>query len=1057
MAYAPLLRTNTTPIFPSSTGGVARLQGTMGSTGPAVGIPPLRASQLSGTTLHNSTTSLSSLASASTVVPAQNGGQVVATSNIINQKADASRSLYQICMSLKQRLAQVPGFEEYMSLMDQWEAEDPEGGIVESVWKLLRMGTPLIVIFNLLKPENPMSFDPTPDAKKAKMYIYKFAEQCKNELGIEDIFTISDLLKNDTTGFVKVTTVVNQVLDIAQTRGMLIQQQPYPEDDMPDSGKSKMSYRDYIVRELVDTERKYVQDLENLHDLKKALTERGIVTGDVAYQIFGNIDAILDFQRRFLIRVETTNSMPGEVQQWGSPFVAMEASFDPIYTPFIANQRKAALIAQSEFDKIKSIEHPVACDFNTLDGFLLKPMQRLVKYPLLLKDLLKKSEDDKVKDDLSLGIAAAERTLQKANEAVDRDLLDDALEDLKTRVDDWKNHQVDQFGSLLLHGVHTVLTGKSESERDVSNAKTYEIYLFECILLCCKEISSTKSKDKKDKTKSTGPKIRNKGAKLQLKGRIFMTNVTEVLSLAKPGSYTVQIWWKGDPGVENFIIKFQNEEMMKKWAAALDQQRKASGSQSATSPDQPTAEFAWMRSQSAIENPYAQTQPEEEEEYEFGAIPQQSQQYQAMAGTMPRMNSTASIRGRSQTGESSQSIASIARGPPPRFPLPQPPQPLSVQTQLQGGNSPGFRPGDSYFSPIGESPVSSRTSTASNVFPGSAGYGSFKGVTGQPYPGMWDGPIVDQNRYTAPAMPRAPSRDGPSPVNAYGMSGANGRNPRGPSMPVMASHSAQGASQQSRSRSYSTPDIQGQGPPGMRRTPGGSQSNVPAVPGIPAHLHAAHERHDSNIPRSNTGSPALSLRNDLSMRSNTQSPGVQRDRLMQQGGGYSGGTMAQFPMQPVYPRGGTPNPPGSGHTPAPLNLSADMGRTVSPPLGTGTPQPPNTAGLMSPDQGGGIMPTQLKVKVNYDTSNYMTLVAAYNITYRSLVDRIDAKLARFTNSSISRGNLRLRYRDEEGDFVSIVCDEDVQMAFTDGRNGDRDMYNGGVGEVELFCVGIGGE
>lgn len=103
------------------------------------------------------------------------------------------------------------------------------------------------------------------------------------------------------------------------------------------------------------------------------------------------------------------------------------------------------------------------------------------------------------------------------------------------------------------------------------------------------------------------------------------------------------------------------------------------------------------------------------------------------------------------------------------------------------------------------------------------------------------------------------------------------------------------------------------------------------------------------------------------------------------------------------------------------------------------------------------MPTQLKVKVNYDTSNYMTLVAAYNITYRSLVDRIDAKLARFTNSSISRGNLRLRYRDEEGDFVSIVCDEDVQMAFTDGRNGDRDMYNGGVGEVELFCVGIGGE
>jgi cell division control protein 24 len=59
--------------------------------------------------------------------------------------------------------------------------------------------------------------------------------------------------------------------------------------------------------------------------------------------------------------------------------------------------------------------------------------------------------------------------------------------------------------------------------------------LFECILLCCKEVAPNKTKDKKDKTRSTGPRMRNKNAKLQLKGRIFMTNVTEVVSLSKPG------------------------------------------------------------------------------------------------------------------------------------------------------------------------------------------------------------------------------------------------------------------------------------------------------------------------------------------------------------------------------------------------------------------------------------------------------------------------------------------------------------------------------------------
>ncbi|KAJ3513089.1 hypothetical protein NM208_g15234 [Fusarium decemcellulare] len=100
------------------------------------------------------------------------------------------------------------------------------------------------------------------------------------------------------------------------------------------------------------------------------------------------------------------------------------------------------------------------------------------------------------------------------------------------------------------------------------------------------------------------------------------------------------------------------------------------------------------------------------------------------------------------------------------------------------------------------------------------------------------------------------------------------------------------------------------------------------------------------------------------------------------------------------------------------------------------------------------LPTQLKVRVNCETGNYVTLVVAFNITYQSLIDRIDAKLARFTNSSISKGMLKLRYRDEDGDFVAIEGDDDIQIAFMEWREGVRNMYPaGGVGEIELFCVG----
>lgn len=256
------------------------------------------------------------------------------------------------------------------------------------------------------------------------------------------------------------------MLDKAEAQGILLEAQPYLEHDMPPPN-AQMSYRDHIVKELVDTERKYVQDLENLHDLKNTLEQKGFVAGDAVHQIFLNINAILDFQRRFLIRVETTNSMPPARQEWGSPFVTYEEAFS-IYQPFIANQRKAAQVAQQFFSQIQQAGHPVAIDFNTLDGFLLKPMQRLVKYPLLLKDLMKKSEDEAVKADLASGIEAAERVLKKANEAVDRDLLDEAMEDLVARVDDWKNHRVEQFGRLLLHGIYPVITGKSDKEQDVS-------------------------------------------------------------------------------------------------------------------------------------------------------------------------------------------------------------------------------------------------------------------------------------------------------------------------------------------------------------------------------------------------------------------------------------------------------------------------------------------------------------------------------------------------------------------------------------------------------------
>ncbi|KAL1844876.1 hypothetical protein VTK73DRAFT_1627 [Phialemonium thermophilum] len=193
--------------------------------------------------------------------------------------------------------------------------------------------------------------------------------------------------------------------------------------------------------------------------------------------------------------------------------------------------------------------------------------------------------------------------------------------------------------------------------------------------------------------------------------------------------------------------------------------------------------------------------------------------------------------------------------------------------------------------------------------------------------------------------------------------------------------------------------------------------------------------------------------------------------------------MAKFPAQPVYarqgggvgvappPAAGVISPPPSGPVPpvpggggggmSPPPLQNDTGsRTMSPALGGGggtlahqkQQQQQQQQESFASSGSDLLLPTQLKVKVNCN-GNYVTLVVAFNITYQSLIDRIDAKLNRFTNASLGKGNLKLRYQDEDGDFVTIESDDDIQIAISEWREGMRGTVAGSVGEIELFCVG----
>lgn len=154
---------------------------------------------------------------------------------------------------------------------------------------------------------------------------------------------------------------------------------------------------------------------------------------------------------------------------------------------------------------------------------------------LLDQQLLKKSSpiDYPYYDELKAGSAAAKRITDKINEAQRRAENIQTVQNLSSRVDDWKGHHVSQFGELLLHDIFIVT--KSEVDRE------YHVFLFERIILCCKEDSSPAGGRKSGKSNSILKKPQANGSvpvgpangskkkmiPLLLKGRIYLNNVTD--------------------------------------------------------------------------------------------------------------------------------------------------------------------------------------------------------------------------------------------------------------------------------------------------------------------------------------------------------------------------------------------------------------------------------------------------------------------------------------------------------------------------------------------------
>ena len=438
--------------------------------------------------------------------------------------------------------------------------------------KLFKHGSSLCLLFNALSPENAIEVASSDDLKICKMNIYLFLTACKQHLNIRDdeLFPVTMVQSDNTTHLLRVIHSIEFVLNLEPS---------FISPPIPDQIKITDS-RSKIIKELVETERRFVQDLEMLVRYRDDVVSSQIIPIEDVNMLFPNLNDIIDFQRKFLVGLESNAIAPPKYQRIGSVFVHAGVESFKIYENWSLYQSFANELIRKEAHKLKSVSSLIKDPYELQNFFLIKPIQRLTKYPLLLSQLLKETDPSwpnynelhqayLVSKEVALGINEAQRRSENVKH----------LNELKDRVIDWKGYTTNNIGDLLYFNVVTVKDLLTDGH---SNEKEVHCYLFEKVVYFFKEVSHGKNKllgSKKmsnlafpsnDSNHSLGNGSKTP-VQLSLNGIVYISKIYKISpsdsSPYFPGvqGHFLTLRWKGNKDTGGCIMKFRSEEQLKQW------------------------------------------------------------------------------------------------------------------------------------------------------------------------------------------------------------------------------------------------------------------------------------------------------------------------------------------------------------------------------------------------------------------------------------------------------------------------------------------------------------
>uniref|UniRef100_A0A452HV40 Phosphatidylinositol 3,4,5-trisphosphate-dependent Rac exchanger 2 protein n=1 Tax=Gopherus agassizii TaxID=38772 RepID=A0A452HV40_9SAUR len=342
-----------------------------------------------------------------------------------------------------------------------------------------------------------------------------------------------------------------------------------------ESGKDpekQLRLRVCVLNELLKTERDYVGTLEFL---VSAFLQRMIhfyLHTFFFSMLFSNIEDILAVHKDFLTLVEgCLHPEPNAYHEVGICFLHFKDRFC-IYDEYCSNHEKAQKILL-ELNKIRTVRtFLLNCMLlggrkNTdvpLEVYLVTPIQRICKYPLLLKELLKRTP--KKHSDYTVlmeALQAMKAVCSNINEAKRQMEKLEILEEWQSHIEGWEGSNItDTCTEMLMYGVLLKISAGNIQER--------VFFLFDNLLVYCKR----KHRRLKNSKASTD------GHRYLFRGRINtevmeVENVDDGTADYHSSGHIVVNGWKIHNTAKNkwFVCMAKTSEEKQEWLEAILKER----------------------------------------------------------------------------------------------------------------------------------------------------------------------------------------------------------------------------------------------------------------------------------------------------------------------------------------------------------------------------------------------------------------------------------------------------------------------------------------------------